>query len=76
MSEYYATVRWKRGESEAYTDNKYSRGHEWHFDGGTIVPASSSPHIVPLPYSIENNGLYGLSYAQQIAKCQHIKQRN
>jgi organic hydroperoxide reductase OsmC/OhrA len=55
MSEYYATVRWKRSESEAYTDNKYSRGHEWHFDGGTIVPASSSPHIVPLPYSIENN---------------------
>jgi organic hydroperoxide reductase OsmC/OhrA len=55
MSEYMATVSWSRGADEAYIDNKYSRGHEWHFDGGVTVPASSSTHIVPLPYSVEAN---------------------
>ncbi len=55
MSEYTATVRWRRDEDEAYTDNRYSRGHEWLFDGGVTVPASASPHVVPLPYSVEAN---------------------
>lgn len=55
MSEYYAVVKWARGKDEAYLDNKYSRGHVWEFDGGACVPASSSPHIVPLPYSVEQN---------------------
>ena len=45
MSKYHATVRWQRGDA-AFTDNQYSRGHEWAFDGVTI-PASSSPHVVP-----------------------------
>ena len=55
MSEYSAKVSWVRAEGEAYIDNKYSRGHEWSFDGGVTVPASSSPHVVPLPYSVEAN---------------------
>lgn len=55
MSEYYAKVAWRRGNDESYIDNKYSRGHEWSFDGGVTVPASSSPHVVPLPYSVEAN---------------------
>ena len=37
----------------AISDNRYSRGHRWHFDGGVEVPASSSPHVVPLPYSVQ-----------------------
>jgi organic hydroperoxide reductase OsmC/OhrA len=49
--EYRATVRWTRN-GEAFTDNKYSRGHVWRFDGGTEVPASSSPSSVKLPYSV------------------------
>jgi organic hydroperoxide reductase OsmC/OhrA len=53
VSEYYASVKWTRGEDEPYIDNKYSRGHIWEFDGGVSVPASSSPHVVPLPYSVE-----------------------
>ena len=40
---------------EIYSDNKYSRAHHWSFDGGVTVPASSSPHVVPLPYSVEEN---------------------
>jgi organic hydroperoxide reductase OsmC/OhrA len=49
--EYKATVSWKRSEGEPFTDNKYSRGHDWSFDGGVTVPASSSPLSVRLPYS-------------------------
>ncbi|MCA9233599.1 MAG: OsmC family protein, partial [Planctomycetales bacterium] len=55
MSEYVATIRWKRCADERYVDNKYSRAHEWQFDGGAIIPASASHHIVPLPYSVEAN---------------------
>ena len=50
MSTYTAEIRWSRGEQK-FTDNRYSRAHSWHFDGGTTVPASSSPAVVPLPMS-------------------------
>lgn len=43
-------IRWDRNGA-TFTDNRYSRAHDWTFDGGTNVRASSSPHIVPLPYS-------------------------
>jgi organic hydroperoxide reductase OsmC/OhrA len=55
MSQYTATVIWQRRENEGYTDNKYSRAHQWLFDGGATVSASSSPYVVPLPYSVEDN---------------------
>ena len=55
MSEYFAKVNWVRARDENYVDNKYCRGHEWIFDGGVTVQASSSPHVVPLPYSVEAN---------------------
>jgi organic hydroperoxide reductase OsmC/OhrA len=48
--EYGATVTWQRAGAK-FTDNRYSRAHEWTFDGGTVVPASSSPHVVPVPAS-------------------------
>ena len=55
MDEYTACIQWARGADEAFIDQRYSRGHEWVFDGGVRVPASSSPHVVPLPYSVEAN---------------------
>ncbi|MBY7785399.1 OsmC family protein [Vibrio fluvialis] len=55
MSQYGATVKWQRQPDEVFSDNQYSRGHEWQFDGGVTVPASASPHIVPLPLSVEAN---------------------
>lgn len=55
MSNYSATVKWQRQQSENFIDNKYSRGHTWEFDGGEVISASSSPQVVPLPYSIEAN---------------------
>ena len=54
MSEYAATIRWQRG-TQSFTDDKYSRGHQWEFDGGTTVPASASPEIVPVPMSVAEN---------------------
>ncbi|CAK4074008.1 OsmC family protein [Vibrio sp. 16] len=55
MSDYSATIRWQRQQNEPFSDNQYSRGHLWEFDGGVSVPASSSPHVVPLPYSVAEN---------------------
>ena len=48
---YEARVAWRRGDA-MFSDNRYSRGHEWSFDGGVKVPASSSPSVVPR-YSVE-----------------------
>jgi organic hydroperoxide reductase OsmC/OhrA len=49
--EYRAEIVWTRGDA-VFTDNRYSRGHVWRFDGGTEVPASSTPSSVPLPWSV------------------------
>src|SRR3954454_18803467 len=48
---YEARVTWSRQNAEKFTDNRYSRAHEWAFDGGITVRASSSPSVVPLPLS-------------------------
>jgi len=50
MSEYSATISWQR-QGAAFTDQKYSRAHQWRFDGGAVVPGSSSPHVVRVPLS-------------------------
>ena len=49
--QYRASVKWSRSGA-AFTDQRYSRGHTWSFDGGVTVPASSSPLSVKLPYSV------------------------
>ncbi|MBN1379145.1 MAG: OsmC family protein [Gammaproteobacteria bacterium] len=54
MSEYKARIAWQRGDQD-YAGNKYSRAHEWEFDGGLKVPASSAPGVVPVPMSVEEN---------------------
>lgn len=51
MASYEATVRWWRGDGERFTDQLYGRAHAWYFDGGAVVPASSSPHVVRPPLS-------------------------
>lgn len=50
MSEHFATIRWQR-DDHPFTKGRYSRKHEWHFDGGAVVPGSSSPHVVREPFS-------------------------
>ena len=51
MAAHTAHVIWERADGVRFTDNKYSRAHRWQFDGGAIVPASSSPAVVPVPLS-------------------------
>ena len=51
---YKVKVFWKKNLEEAFVDKKYSRSHTWLFDGGIEIPASSSPHVVPLPLSNES----------------------
>jgi organic hydroperoxide reductase OsmC/OhrA len=50
MPEHTAVISWNRFDA-AFTDNRYSRAHRWTFDGGATIPASSSPHVVPVPMS-------------------------
>ena len=51
MSTYTATIRWRRKPDERFIDGRYSRAHSWAFDGGAVVPASSSPSVVRVPFS-------------------------
>ena len=53
MSTYTAKISWKNDAPDTFTKNRYTRGHTWSFDGGVEVPASSSPHAVRVPFSIE-----------------------
>lgn len=48
---YRIGILWKKGPDEQFIDGKYSRAHQWIFDGGMKVPASSSPYVVPVPMS-------------------------
>jgi len=50
MTPHTVTVSWRRGD-QPFLDQRYSRAHQWVFDGGVEVPASSSPHVVPPPGS-------------------------
>jgi organic hydroperoxide reductase OsmC/OhrA len=50
MSEHKATIRWQRTDGDFFK-GRYSREHTWTFDGGVMVAASSSPSVVPIPFS-------------------------
>jgi organic hydroperoxide reductase OsmC/OhrA len=50
MSAHTATIFWQRGDAD-FAKSHYSRRHEWRFDGGAIIAASASPHVVPAPWS-------------------------
>lgn len=51
MHKYEAKISWSRNGAK-FSDNRYSRGHEWSFDGGVKVAASASPAVVPAPLSV------------------------
>jgi organic hydroperoxide reductase OsmC/OhrA len=49
MGRHTAEIAWSSdGE---FTSGKYSRRHEWRFDGGAVVAGSASPSVVPPPMS-------------------------
>jgi organic hydroperoxide reductase OsmC/OhrA len=51
MSEHKANIRWQRAAQDQFLKGKYSRVHEWSFDGGLKIAASPSPSVVPAPFS-------------------------
>ncbi len=53
MSEHKARISWKRTGPD-FLKGEYSREHTWTFDGGVTIPASSSPTVVPAPFSNAN----------------------
>lgn len=50
MAQYVAEIVWQRGEQD-FLGKRYSRRHVMRFDGGVVVPGSSSVHVVPAPMS-------------------------
>ncbi len=53
MTNYAAKIAWRNDAPEMFAKNQYTRGHTWEFDCGITVPASSSPHAVRVPFSVE-----------------------
>jgi organic hydroperoxide reductase OsmC/OhrA len=51
VSTYRATIEW--GLEGDFAAGRYSRAHSINFDGGVALAGSSSPSVVPVPYSVE-----------------------
>ena len=51
MSEHVAEVAWSREGADFGVD--YDRTHEWRFDGGVTVPASSAPALYGDPTRVD-----------------------
>ena len=68
MSEHRATVSWEKDDSD-FLKGRYSRAHQWSFDGGVSVRASSSPSAVPVPMSDESAVDPEEAYVASISSC-------
>ena len=70
MSEHRATIEWTAAVSpEDFRKGRYSRAHRWTFDGGVTVEGSSSPSVVPLPWSNAANVDPEEAYVASISSC-------
>jgi organic hydroperoxide reductase OsmC/OhrA len=45
-----ARIEWLRGD-QPFIDNRFSRAHHWHLDGGLSIAASAAPGALPPPLS-------------------------
>jgi len=68
MSEYRAIIRWDRATPD-FTKGRYSREHTWTFDGGTTIPASPAPSVVPAPWSNPANVDPEEAFVAAVASC-------
>lgn len=71
MSTYAATIHWQRGDAR-FSDNRFSRGYTWQFDGGLSVRASASPHIVPPPLSVPGNVDPEEAFVAALSSCHRL----
>jgi organic hydroperoxide reductase OsmC/OhrA len=46
VAKYTADVKWTLKDGEDFLKGRYGRGHAVSFDGGTVISASASPHVV------------------------------
>ena len=51
MSAHTATISWTLEPGADFPKGRYSRAHTLSFDGGVTTTGSSSPSVVPLPWS-------------------------
>jgi organic hydroperoxide reductase OsmC/OhrA len=51
MGNHNATIRWSNDSPEEFAKGRYSRAHDWAFDGRAVVRGSSSPSVVREPWS-------------------------
>lgn len=64
MSEHRARIAWRRTtESFAYPD--YDRSHEWHFEGGHVVPAAAAPEFLGRPERVDPEA----AFAAALSSC-------
>ena len=68
MSKHTAIIRWEYS-GEDFLKGRYSRSHQWIFDGGITVPASPSPDVVPEPWSNPANVDPEEAFVASIASC-------
>ena len=68
MSEYKATITWQNTGPD-FLKGKYSREHTWKFDGGVTVAASSSPAVVPVPWSNPANVDPEEAFVASVSSC-------
>jgi organic hydroperoxide reductase OsmC/OhrA len=64
MSEHNARVTWKRA-TEGFGYEEYNRGHEWRFEGGEVVRASSAPQFRGDPERVDPEA----AFAAALSSC-------
>ncbi|MCB1671306.1 MAG: OsmC family protein [Gammaproteobacteria bacterium] len=68
MGSYRATISWFNSGPD-FTGGKYSRAHQWHFEGGQSVNATAAPGIVPAPWSEPANVDPEQAFVAALASC-------
>lgn len=66
---YTAKVIWIKPNDAPFTDNQFSRVHQWVLDGGCTIQMSSSPQVVPLPMSNESLPDPEETFIASVASC-------
>jgi organic hydroperoxide reductase OsmC/OhrA len=68
MTDFVATIKWQLNDGD-FLNNNYSRAHSWEFDGGTVVAATASPHIVSPLWAPEENVDPEEAFVASLASC-------
>lgn len=53
MSQHTARIVWNRKAGDEFDKGRYSRDHEWEFDSGVKVPASTAMPEIASPHTVD-----------------------